>query len=364
MKPLNFGKKRALLVNSKTTRYTDIINKLKEFTSVNLWENNTNNEWNYKSYSKIKEVPYLIRPIIEKRNKNGSLVKCEQYFFFLTTIKGKNICCFIEKKNPLNKSNIYQVRYRFKKHLFNNTLFTGTLTKSDDLRLVEREKVCNLFSETFLSIGREVSSPGKYDNWVFLIDDIWIYSSREITSILSQRMTLIQDIIGKEWYPDPKLDNCDFEVINYYNYNKIENFLRNERKYYPYLISDSNVVFTSTQGMPGLDEYTICLKNEIPIPDISETISYKKGQWDIKNIKQEEINIKNNEIKELFLKESDFPDVYWVYDKQWNKLGVARVRTMDESNFLKKKIKNNNHILLKCKWVEEFSKWQPLIKIN
>ena len=65
-----------------------------------------------------------------------------------------------------------------------------------------------------------------------------------------------------------------------------------------------------------------------------------------------------------FLKESDFPDVYWVYDKQWNKLGVARVRTMDESNFLKKKIKNNNHILLKCKWVEEFSKWQPLIKIN
>lgn len=383
MEPVVFGKKRALLVKPTTgersnhrsykpSRHIEIIDKLRDFISVRLWERE-NNDWTYESLHKLKQNPYIMRPVPEKRNKKGYVTACPDYFFLLTTIQNRRICCFIEKKKPLENAMIYQVRSRFKDELFEGTLLSGTFLMSEENRSAEREEITYYFSQIFKSIKREVSAPVKKNNWLFVVNDIWAANGKDMTSLLSQRLVYIQDLIGKDWYPDSKLDVCDFDIASYNNYNSIEDFLRNKRKYFPYKISDHNVVVVSTQGVPGIDEYSISLKAPIPKPLISETISFKNGEWDVQNISHgtgfnvvDETNDK--QVQELFLKMSDYPDVYWVYDQQtWKKLGAARVRTMGESKRLKEMFRNNedagkDYLKLSFKWIQEFEKWQPILK--
>jgi hypothetical protein len=383
MEPVVFGKKRALLVKPTTgarsnhqsykpSRHVEIIDNLRDFISVRLWERE-NNDWTYESLQKLKQNPYIMRPVPEKRNKKGYVTACPDYFFFLTTIQNRRICCFIEKKKPLENAMIYQVRSRFKDELFEGTLLSGTFLMSEENRSAEREEITYYFSQIFKSIKREVSAPVKKKNWLFVVNDIWAANGKDMTSLLSQRLVYIQDLIGKDWYPDSKLDVCDFDIASYNNYNSIEDFLRNKRKYFPYKISDHNVVVVSTQGVPGIDEYSISLKAPIPKPLISETISFKNGEWDVQNISHgtgfnvvDETNDK--QVQELFLKMSDYPDVYWVYAQQtWKKLGAARVRTMWESKRLKEMFRNNedagkDYLKLSFKWIQEFEKWQPILK--
>lgn len=378
MEPVVFGKKRALRVqalvqsnsqpgNSRNNRHAEIIEKLREFTAVKMWEQDVES-WSYEAFQKLKQTPYLIRSVPEKRNKKGYLNDCPNYFFLLTTIQNRRICCFIEKKKPLTDAKIYQTRFRFKDELFEGTLLTGSMVMSEEKRNPEREEITDFFSQVFSSIKREVSAPTKKNNWLFVTNDIWVHSGKDVSSMLSHRIVQIQDLIGKDWYPDSKLDVCDFDVSNYCNYISIEDFLKNQRKFFPYGISDHKVIFTCTKGIPGVDEYAVSLKNQIPKPLISETITFKNGEWNVQNIQTTIDNNDEKEEKELFLKMSDYPDVYWVFNpKNWKKLGAARVKTLDESKCLKElfhKIENSgkDYLKLTCQWMPEFEKWQPILE--
>ena len=262
MEPIIFGKKKALLVKpseKNKNRFNEIINNLREFSSIKMWEKN-NEKWSYNTLQKLKEIPYLMRPIVEKRNSNGDISNCPNYFFFLTTVRNKKICCYIEKKKPLEDSKIYQVKSRFKDELFLGTIFSGTLSMSQEVRNSERVEITNFFSEVFINIKKEVSAPLQKKNWMFIIDDIFSYCKKDTSCKLSNRLVQIQDIIGKDWYPDSKLDVCDFDIVFYSNYNNIEDFLKNKRKFFPYDLSDHKVHIISTQGIPGTDEYYFSLK--------------------------------------------------------------------------------------------------------
>lgn len=383
MEPVVFGKKRALLVKpsngyhnprrySKPSRHDEIIDKLRDFVSVRMWEKEKEN-WTYETVQQLKQTPYLMRPVPEKRNKKGYLTDCQDYFFLLTTLQNRRICCFIEKKKPLEKAEIYQVRFRFKDELFEGTLLTGTFLMSEETRTAEREEITDFFSQVFKTIKREVSAPVKKKNWLYVVNDIWALNGKDISSMLSHRLVQVQDIIGKDWYPDSKLDVCDFDITTYSNYNSIEDFLRNKRKFFPYDMSDNKVVVICTQGIPGIDEYYISLKGSVPKPLVSETITFKNGEWNVQNISQgrelETVDIaEDKQEEELYLKMSDYPDVYWVYNPiSWRKLGAARVRTLEESKCLKNLFKNiedtgKDYLKLPCKWMQEFEKWQPILK--
>jgi hypothetical protein len=343
--------------------------------SVRLWEKDQES-WSYNVLQQLKQVPYLMRPIPEKRNNKGNLSDCPDYFFLLTTIQGKKICCFVEKKKPLEQAMIYQVRFRFKDELFNGTLLTGTLFMSEEIRTPERAEITSFFSEVFTNIKREISAPQQRKNWIFLTTDIWACNGKDISLTLSHRLVQIQDIIGKYWYPDPKLDVCDFDIANYRNYNQIEDFLRNERKFFPYEMSDHKVCVICTQGIPGIDEYNISLKNPVPKPLVTESITFKNGEWNVQNIENDKTPIHNNDTldnqqqQQMYLKTSEYPDVYWVYNpNNWKKIGAARVRTLEESKHLKKLFKeientSKDYLIIKCKWMQEFEKWQPILKLN
>jgi hypothetical protein len=404
MEPIIFGKKKALLVKpseKNKNRFNEIINNLREFSSIKMWEKN-NEKWSHNTLQKLKEIPYLIRPIVEKRNNNGNISNCSNYFFFLTTVKNKKICCYIEKKKPLEESKIYQVKYRFKDELFLGTIFSGTIAMSQEVRNSERVEITKFFSEVFINIKKEVSAPLQKKNWMFIIDDIFSYCKQDISCKLSNRLVKIQDIIGKDWYPDSKLDVCDFDIVFYSNYNNIENFLKNKRKLFPYDLSDHKVHIISTCGIPGIDEYYFSLKNEsIPkdvnesitkdvnesIPkDVNESITKDVNESITKDVNEsipkdvnESITKDVNEsipkdvnesipkdvnesipkdinesipkdvnesipkdvnIKNMYLKKSEYPDVYWVFNTYWGKNGAAYIKTLEESKILKKMFKN------------------------
>ena len=103
MIPVSFGKKKALLINPRCNnqglkkKHQTIINKLNQYISVNVWKKN-NNKMNHKNMMQLKNNPYLVHPILEKRNKNNRTENLKQYFLYLSNINNKDMF-FIEKKN-------------------------------------------------------------------------------------------------------------------------------------------------------------------------------------------------------------------------------------------------------------------------
>ena len=72
----------------------------------------------------------------------------------------------------------------------------------------------------------------------------------------------------------------------------------------------------------------------------------------------------SSENKLMYLKTSEYPDVYWVYDSvDWKKHGVAYIKTLEESKKLKQLFKNitdKDYLSISCKWIPEFEKWKPI----
>ena len=366
MRPISFGKKKALLINPRCNdknikkRHTDIINHLRNYKSVRIWENNHNKT---NVLQNIVKKPYLIHPIIQKRTYNNKMENVKEYFLLLSNIHNKKICFFIEKKKPLSLSYIYQTRIRFDETLFGKTLFTGylTISEKEDKKNTEKASVVRIFGEIFSSIKKEVNSFKRNKNWLFVITDI--LSREYISYSLVHRINIIKNILGRYLFSDSRIDVCDFELIYYKNYNSIQHFLLHETKYINYLISEHNVVFVSVNNAPCTNNYTISLTKKINknnYSSIDKKISFKNGEWKVINIVNENKKSKKNKL--MYLKLSNYSDVYWVYDTNWKKCGIARIKTLEESEYIRNLFNNNNeHIKIKCKWNSEFNKWQPII---
>lgn len=354
MEPVQFGKKRALLVKPNTTRYTEILEQLKKYTAVQSWLQQTTN-WSYESLERCKDTPFLIHPRVERITKNGNRRYNTEYFLLLTTIHDKKLCCFIEKKKSLDSVKIYQTRIRFHEDLFNGTLFVGSLTDTDEEPNTEREDITLYFSKIFSSIHKNISINKNNKNWKFIIYDIWGYY-QEVSSLLSHRILCIQEILGNKWFPDYRIDICDFDIIPYHNYSSIESFLQNDRKYFSYGMNDKNVVFVCAQSLPGIEEYYVSLDNT-PEPTLQESVIFKNGEWNVEKTKKPIHTKKQN----LFISSSDIPDVYYVFNiKNKEKIGVARVKSLEDSKKLRE-LCTKKYTKMLCIWNSEFEKWEPIL---
>jgi hypothetical protein len=190
--------------------------------------------------------------------------------------------------------------------------------------------------------------------------------------------------LGLEWFPDPRIDVCNFDVTRYADYNSIEDMLRNERKNYYYPLNDSKIIFVCAQGSPGMEEYQVSLKDPLPEASSNETAVFRNGQWSHQDISSgrpiesdSSKQVSGGDKKTLLLKKSDFPDVYWVIHPDSKKnLGAARVRSLQESQVLrelflaKEEQESENNpdldlsrvtVSLPCLFEEEFMKWRPVL---
>lgn len=218
-----------------------------------------------------------------------------KYILFLTTIKNRQYCLFINQE----KKHYFYCKFRFDIELFSGTLFIGEFFKNDK------------------------------DSWSFFIEDIHYHSGNTQENVpFSERLELIYNTLKTRYTWDEMMNICHLEIKPYFMY------------YYLEKIKDCTY----------LDElYFIPESFFDPIKVINlDTI--------IKIDKIEE----NKDIKTLTFTNGGQPDIYMLSDDQGVDHGIASVKTMEQSKFLRNYLKKNDKYRAKCKYNPVFKKWTLL----
>jgi len=171
----------------------------------------------------------------------------------------------------------------------------------------------------------------------------------------------------------PNITMCDFAVPNnYYNGTCL----------YCTKSSDNTIYITHILSYCGITH----IKKEIKLNisnDVYKIVLQKKydiAEYDnlCHNIKNSKLNIcgihfvsDNNKhvyiqyfnclkVIDAILEKTDNVDVYYVYNSDNNKLGIAYISTLNDSLFLQEKFKTTDKLNIKCKYNTYFNKWQPI----
>lgn len=369
MEPVILGRKRALLLKDVSKRQ-EILQSLRSLSHVRVWEKEgePRTKWCYELYQRVANTPHLVRVIPEHATlRRGEVVKSFQnkpsspYFFYLTTIQDRRVCCWIEQVRPLEKARIFCMRFRFRDEIFQGTLFHGTLVNAKDDFILERVKKTQAF-EKHLPLFQHEMNGIRQKNWFFLIYDLWLHQGKEVTYSLPQRLVTIQDLLHQDWYPDPRMEIAELELVRYSTYEPLEKLMTQEKEQLLYATHADRVVFVPVHGSAGKDECWISLKEKTTEPE-EDTLIFRNGEWNV----QEAISgkaLEKQEIKQanLELRISNFPDVYWVFHPRTEKnLGAALIKTLEESKILREMSKKEQKIIVPCVFEDAFMKWRPIL---
>jgi hypothetical protein len=380
MEPVPLGRKRALCLKDSSKRQ-EILQSLRSFSLVRIWEKegHPRTKWCYELYQRLAHTPHLVRvtpehAIARRRDKSGreDIVtsfenrQATTYFFYLMTLHEKKVCCLVEQVRPLEKARIFLVRFRFREALFEGTLFHGSLVNSRDEYVTERWKKTQMF-EQYLPMFHHEMNGIRQKNWFFLMYDVWVHKNKELTSSLSQRLVMIQDILHQDWMPDPRMEIAELDLVRYTNYSELESVMTREREYLSYATHEHQVVFVPVQGSPGRDECWVSILEKKTEPE-NDTMVFRNGEWNVQEaVSGKVLEKQNKETKQanLELRSSNFPDVYWVYHPRTEKnLGAALIKTLDESRVLRELFSQHKTIVLPCVFEDAFMKWRPMLVVK
>ena len=233
-------------------------------------------------YIDLKDSSILEEPHLVTLETNGI-----PFTLYLITIKGKKYCIMYDEK--LKQS--LCVKFRFHSELYKGSVFKGDLRKNE------------------------------HGQWFFYIHDITYYKGDVCMKTLSQKLTLIYDILKNFYKWDEYMNICQIRIRSFFLYEHLEK------------VRDEVVYF---------------------YPDKGNTI-YK---WS----KNENYQKKQNEKKSTILAEihkTEKPDVYQVYYEN-EFLGNALLRGMKLSKDLFHLFKGREKYNIECKFNDRFQKWEPI----
>jgi len=177
--------------NIKDDKYKkDILEEIYKKTEMKIIQKHFNNIQK-KHFKKLNEIPHLI-----SLKSNGN-----PYFLYLTKYNHNNVCIFIDKKIQQGYflPRMIIVYLRFSNILFDNTLIEGEMIKDNN------------------------------NNWLFLVNDIYIYKNVLLNKInIINRLEILHNIF-KNNYENYELAICDIQIKKYFKYNQI-NYMSNEFK--------------------------------------------------------------------------------------------------------------------------------------
>jgi len=240
---------------------------------------------NRTNISNIIENPYLV----------SFDIKGHDFILFLTTVRGKKYCLFIEKKTE-NDIKIYSVKFRFDTDLYDGTIFQGKLTMNN--------KEC----------------------WIFIISDIYCERSNTLTNqSFSKRLNRISTILKTKYKYDDFMNVCHIQVKSFFLYHHVEMIKKNSKKKLLFIPEYSN----QTRYRYYLDESVKEVKNE------------------------------NKRDMVFEIRKTDLPDVYelWYYkNNKMVKNSIATISTMKTSLFVRKLFESNKkQIYVLCKYRDTFN---------
>jgi hypothetical protein len=240
---------------------------------------------NRTNISNIIENPYLV----------SFDIKGHDFILFLTTVRGKKYCLFIEKKTE-NDIKIYSVKFRFDSDLYDGTIFQGKLTMNN--------KEC----------------------WIFIISDIYCERSNTLTNqSFSKRLNRISTILKTKYKYDDFMNVCHIQVKSFFLYHHVEMIKKDSKKKLLFIPEYSN----QTRYRYYLDESVKEVKNE------------------------------NKRDMVFEIRKTDLPDVYelWYYkNNKMVKNSIATISTMKTSLFVRKLFESNKkQIYVLCKYRDTFN---------
>lgn len=279
------------------------------------------------------------------------------YLLVFVNINSNKYCVAIEKKGlsyhknqiDVNKINMYKIMINANQVIFNGTIFDAKL----------------------ISINREndvIQSDGISKNRVryyMLIKDCYFLMGNQFLDIeMKKKMNHLDNMI-KTHFGQKSCRNFTFKVNKLSTYNDLGNLINGIIPkcgikcqgliFYP-KFSGINIVYLDKQ-QEKIEISGNIKHNEIESKSydlISNMVSYLKSR----TYSYE----KNGKIRKMWLKGTEIPDVYDIYEKQIcdNKLGIAHIPNLKISHMCKENICDSSPKGFDCIFDKNFKKWIPI----
>lgn len=286
MKPIKFADKKGYLIQQYelkqllTSSLHDIGYPKCLETKVSLLNDD--------SIHQLKEIQHLITT-----NYCG-----KPYLLYLTELNCKKYCVFCD----LNQDQIQyiMIKFRFDSKLYKGTLFLGEFMYDENKKSV------------------------------FYIKDIFCYKGKTVQNKLSERLSMIYEILRTEYLYDDYMNVSQLRLKSYFLYSNLKK------------VKDVN-------------------KAKI-LYFVPETKDYPVLEFNVDHKAKRQQVIKEK-TKMFEIKKGDDVDIYYLFDKKI-KIGIAAVTSLRVSNFCKSLFLNpSDKIMVKCKFNDNFNKWVPCEKV-
>jgi hypothetical protein len=270
--------------------------------------------------------------------------KGHNYFLIFMIINNKNICVLIDRKKLSYHKNQLELYHIYITKIIVNTkapIFTGTIFE-----------------------GKVIQ---KNNNFYFLIQDCFCLMNKKIIDMeINEKMSYLNDVIKENFTGNNICYNFNFKLNKLYKYADIENLIyniipncginSNGLIFYP-KISGIVVLFIDKKvekiNIESNQNEQIISRSFDLIYNFKEFLNSRTYSYE-----------KETKKKILFIKKTDIPDVYNLYEKKdMPKLGIAHIPNLKISHYCQKHI-TTELIQCTCIYSNKFQKWIPLQIIN
>ena len=292
-------------------------------------------KYSYNILNTIQKLKYL------KYNEHyiSPNFKGINYLLIMIYIDNQKYCILIDKKKlsynkesiDLKNLNIYKLEIIIPEIMYDGTIIDGKLI----------------------------------NNNIFLIHDCYFLMNENMLNIdMKSKLSQLNDVLNKNL--KNSVGNFNFKLNKLYIYNELKELINNLSHlsyqsngliFFP-KISGNNIIFLEKK----IEKINIISKNDKNIENKSYNIINELKEY----LKSREYSFENNTITNiLFLEKIDIPDVYNVYNRDKQKIGIAGIPTLKISLMCNNIIKEKNKLFeFTCTYCNIFKKWIPLEFIN
>jgi hypothetical protein len=265
------------------------------------------------------------------------------YYLIFMMIGTKPLCVLIDTK---------KLSYYKNKLDFRNVSIIKIFVNTTD----------NIFSNSIF-YGKVIQ---KEDKYYFLIQDCFYLMNKKIIDMeLNQKMLYLNDIIKTNFSDKNVCDNFNFKLNKLYKYSELPELIHN---IIPKCgITNNGLVFIPKYS--GITFLFVEKKLEKVDIDSKQNENIENKTYDIisnftKFLEQRTYSYeKNNKTKHLWVKKTNIPDVYYLYEnKDEPKIGIAHIPNIKISLYCLKEI-GDEPVKFNCIYNNKFDKWIPLNKI-
>lgn len=343
--------------NIKNNRFkSDILKKINELFKIQIISNNSKHYNHKMDINNLKKYPHFVS-LITTGNK---------YLLYLTKINNENYCILIDRKLTDNHKypKMLVLNFRFSDSIFNETIFDCELIRTQN------------------------------KDWALLIESLLVYKNKIVKTNLIDTLTKIYSILDTEYKFDITIQSCKLFVKRYFvytelnyvmkkfipnaNYNIIglmfhtlSSFRNNISVYFNdnHIPSQQNINLEFIKNINSLNSANIQeqqlldkIKEE---QDIIESRNNDDKEYDtldqLLDMAINDIDAKNKLFTFKCIKDT-LPNIYILYDikkGKEHKNSIARIDTLECSEFMKELFKNSTSRIVDCKYSSKFKKWIP-----